>query len=55
VERYLRFLSGGSSQDSLDLLKGAGVDLSSPAPIQQALDVFEGYIAEFEKLAAVKA
>ncbi len=53
VERYLRFLSGGSSQDSLDLLKGAGVDLSSPAPIQQALDVFENYIAEFEKLAAM--
>ncbi len=55
VERYLQFLSGGSSQDSLDLLKGAGVDLSSPAPIQEALDVFESYIAEFEKLASLQA
>lgn len=55
VERYLRFLSGGSSEDSLDLLRNAGVDLSSPDPIQQALDVFEGYIAEFEKLAAQPA
>lgn len=52
VDRYLRFLSGGSSEDSLDLLKGAGVDLSNPDPIQAALDVFEGYLAEFEKLAA---
>jgi len=55
VDRYLRFLSGGSSRDSLDLLKDAGVDLSSPAPIQQALDVFENYIAEFEKLAATQS
>ncbi len=55
MERYLRFLSGGSSQYSLDLLKGAGVDLSTPAPIQQALNVFENYIAEFENLAAQPA
>ena len=52
MDRYLKFLSSGSSEDSLDLLKGAGVDLSTADPIQQALDVFEGYIAEFEKLAA---
>jgi oligoendopeptidase F len=51
VERYLGFLKSGSSKDSLDLLRGAGVDLSTPAPIQQALDVFETYIEEFEKLA----
>lgn len=50
VKRYLGFLCGGSSKDSLDLLEGAGVDLSSPAPVQQALDIFESYIDEFEKL-----
>ncbi|MBY0359938.1 MAG: oligoendopeptidase F [Candidatus Obscuribacterales bacterium] len=50
VKRYLRFLSSGSSKDSLDLLRDAGVDLSTPAPIQQALDVFGGYVDEFEKL-----
>ena len=52
ARRYLRFLSGGSSKYSLDLLKDAGVDLSTPAPIQQALDVFSSYIGEFEKLLA---
>lgn len=50
VDRYLGFLKSGSSKDSLDLLRGAGVDLSTSAPIQQALDVFEAYIEEFEKL-----
>lgn len=51
VKRYLGFLSSGSSKYSLDLLRGAGVDMSSPSPVQQALDVFEEYIEEFEKLA----
>lgn len=51
VKRYLRFLSSGSSKYSLELLHDAGVDLFSPKPIQQALDLFEDYIAEFEQLA----
>lgn len=50
VQRYLRFLSSGSSRYSIDLLREAGVDLSSPAPIQQALDTFAEYLDEFEKL-----
>lgn len=52
VDRYLKFLSSGSSQYSLDLLRGAGVDMSSPEPVQKALDVFSDYIREFEKLSA---
>jgi oligoendopeptidase F len=48
VERYLRCLKSGSSQDSLDLLRGAGVDLSTAAPIQAGLDVFESYIDAYE-------
>lgn len=52
VKRYLDFLSSGSSKYSLDLLQGAGVDMSSPEPVQKALDVFEQYIGEFEKLSA---
>ena len=51
VDRYLKFLSGGSSKYSLELLAGAGVDMSSPEPVQKALDVFADYIGEFEKLA----
>ena len=50
AQRYLSFLCGGSSKNSLELLKGAGVDLSSPAPVQQALDLFESYIDRFEML-----
>ncbi|MBY0546745.1 MAG: oligoendopeptidase F [Candidatus Obscuribacterales bacterium] len=55
VKRYLRFLSTGNSDYSLNMLRDAGVDLSTPAPIQQALDVFEGYVDQFEKLMPVKA
>ncbi|MEG0085459.1 MAG: oligoendopeptidase F [Niameybacter sp.] len=50
VKRYKAFLSGGSSQDPIDLLKIAGVDMSSPAPIEAALKVFEGLIAEMKTL-----
>jgi oligoendopeptidase F len=50
VERYLKFLSGGCSDFSINLLQGAGVDLSTPAPIKSALDVFTGYLDQLEKL-----
>lgn len=51
VERYLNFLRGGSSQNSIDLLRGAGVDMAEAGPINQALDVFESVIAQMEALA----
>jgi oligoendopeptidase F len=51
VERYLDFLRGGSSKTSIDLLRGAGVDMASPAPIHQALDVFDELIGKMEALA----
>ncbi len=51
VEDYLRFLSGGcTSQDPIDLLKIAGVDLGRPAPVQQALDLFGQLLDEMEAL-----
>ncbi|MBX9668563.1 MAG: oligoendopeptidase F [Candidatus Obscuribacterales bacterium] len=50
VERYLNFLSGGSSMSSIDLLKNAGVDLTTPQPIQAAFDSFVDYLDQFEKL-----
>jgi oligoendopeptidase F len=50
IKRYLKFLSSGSSDYSINLLKDAGVDLSTPTPIQQALDTFQKYLDEFEKL-----
>lgn len=48
VKRYMRFLSSGSSDYSINLLRDAGIDLSTPTPIQQALDTFEEYLNEFE-------
>ncbi|GAC1452787.1 MAG: oligoendopeptidase F [Ktedonobacterales bacterium] len=50
VERYLRFLRSGSSDYSINLLREAGVDMSSPEPVQQALDTFGRYIGEMERL-----
>ena len=51
VERYLNFLRGGGSATSIQLLQGAGVDMTTPDPINSAIDVFEETIAEMEKLA----
>ncbi len=49
-ENYLAFLSKGDSAYSIDLLKGAGVDLSSPTPIKEALELFKSLLDEFETL-----
>ena len=51
VRRYLTFLSGGNSDYSIELLKGAGVDMSTPEPVEQALATFGDYVAEMESLA----
>ncbi len=50
VDRYLRFLSRGSSAYSIDLLRDAGVDMTSAEPVKQALDVFGGHLTEMEQL-----
>lgn len=49
VERYKEFLKSGSSDYPLNILKKAGVDLTVPKPIDDALDVFEKLLDEFEK------
>ncbi len=50
IDAYLEFLSKGDSEYSIDLLKGAGVDLSTAAPMQKALSLFEELLDEFEAL-----
>ncbi|ASS77249.1 oligoendopeptidase F [Tumebacillus algifaecis] len=50
IERYLDFLKKGSSEDPIDLLKGAGVDMSSPQPIHDAFKVFVERLDELEAL-----
>ena len=51
VEDYKKFLSSGGSQDPISLLKIAGVDMASPAPVEQALELFGQLLDEMEQLA----
>ena len=50
VKDYLNFLSGGCSKPPIDLLKGAGVDMTSPDPVNQALELFGQLLDEMEAL-----
>lgn len=50
VKDYLGFLSGGCSKKPIELLRGAGVDMTSPEPIKTALDTFGKLLDEFEEL-----
>lgn len=48
TEDYINFLKGGSSKYSIDLLKGAGVDMTTPEPVEKAMSVFESILDEME-------
>lgn len=54
VARYLDFLQSGSSDYSINLLRGAGVDMATPGPVQQALDVFSSLLDEMENLTGAR-
>ena len=50
VARYLTFLRAGGSRDPLVELRAAGVDLSSPAPLETAFGVLAEYVERLEML-----
>ena len=50
VADYKKFLSGGSSADPISLLKIAGVDMSTPTPVNEALKLFGSLVDELEAL-----
>jgi oligoendopeptidase F len=50
VDRYLGFLKSGGSDFSINILKKAGVDMSSPEPIREAMSVFEDLLDQIEQL-----
>ena len=50
VDAYLNFLRSGGSKFPLETLKAAGVDMTTPAPIESTLRLFERRLAELEKL-----
>lgn len=47
---YLNFLKGGCSKDPLDLLAAAGVDMTSPRPVDIALAHFGSLVQELDQL-----
>jgi len=49
LEDYLGFLKAGSSDYAIEILKKAGVDMSSPTPVREALQIFESLVDEMEK------
>lgn len=50
VRDYIGFLSGGSSKDPISLLRGAGVDMATAKPINDALAEFGNMIKEMDSL-----
>jgi len=50
VDDYLAFLRSGESDYPIELLKMAGVDMSSPEPIRRAMKTFESLIAQLEEI-----
>jgi len=50
VKDYIGFLSGGCSKSPIDLLKGAGVDMSTTQPVEEALALFGELIDEMDSL-----
>lgn len=50
VADYMKFLKGGCSKDPIELLKMAGVDISKPKPVEDALQLFEELVSELEEL-----
>lgn len=50
VADYKKFLSSGGSQDPISLLKIAGVDMASPKPVNDALELFGQLLDEMEQL-----
>lgn len=50
ADSYIEFLKTGESDYPIELLKIAGVDMSSPEPIEKAMNTFNNLLDEFEKL-----
>lgn len=53
VDRYLRFLHSGGSDYSINLLRDAGVDMTSPEPVDQALQMFGRRLDQMEALLGI--
>ena len=50
IERYTQFLQSGGSDYPIDILKRAGVDMSSPEPVEQTMQLFDSLVDQMENL-----
>jgi oligoendopeptidase F len=50
VQAYLGFLKSGGAKFPIDVLKDAGVDMQSPAPIEKTMDHFQRRIQQLREL-----
>jgi len=50
TQRYLNYLKSGSSKHPVELLKDAGVDMTTPAPVQSFIKYFTSLVDELDKL-----
>lgn len=49
-EQWMKFLKAGNSMYAIDMLKVAGVDMTTPKPIEDAMALFDQLVTELEKL-----
>jgi len=54
VESYLSFLKSGNALYQVDALKLAGVDMTTPEPVEAAFEVLAGFVDRLEKLVAAR-
>lgn len=50
IEAYLSFLKGGCTKSPVELLRMAGVDMASSKPVEDAIELFDSLIDEFESI-----
>ena len=50
IENYMTFLQSGGSDYPIEILKKAGVDMSSPEPVEQAMQLFDSLVIQMEEL-----
>ena len=54
AEALLAFMRSGASLPPVDLFAQVGLDVTTPAPVEQAFDVLEGYVARLEAIASAR-
>jgi oligoendopeptidase F len=49
-EQWIKFLKAGNSMYAIDMLKVAGVDMTTPKPVEDAMTLFDQLLTELERL-----